>query len=265
MGPSGSGKTTLLNLIGGESTARTSGDITVAGTNIGRGSRATSSRAGGRNAIGYIFQLYNLMPRAHRAAERRAAAAAHEDERRRSAASATFALELVGSATVSATTRASCRRPARRDRARARDAGVARRRTDRRLDRKVGRGSAAASPSGSTPSSKKTIVMVTHDPHAAERAPTAWCTSTRACCPPERAERHAPARSSTCSQLLRSALTLGSVLVALFLYSSLGAVLDLAAGDRGFRQPRAAARHAPRDRAHELPPRLRPHPRGFPA
>ena len=60
MGPSGSGKTTLLNLIGGIDQP-TSGDVVVGGTNI--------SRMGGRDlagwraaSIGYIFQLYNLMP-----------------------------------------------------------------------------------------------------------------------------------------------------------------------------------------------------------
>ena len=60
MGPSGSGKTTLLNLIGGIDKP-TSGTVTVDGTNIGTlGSRALA-RWRSRN-IGYIFQLYNLMP-----------------------------------------------------------------------------------------------------------------------------------------------------------------------------------------------------------
>ena len=60
MGPSGSGKTTLLNLIGGIDKP-TSGTVSVDGTNIGTlGSRALA-RWRSRN-IGYIFQLYNLMP-----------------------------------------------------------------------------------------------------------------------------------------------------------------------------------------------------------
>src|SRR5262245_5866876 len=60
MGPSGSGKTTLLNLIGGLDTP-TSGRITVAGVRIDqlRGSRLSRWRS--RN-IGFVFQLYNLMP-----------------------------------------------------------------------------------------------------------------------------------------------------------------------------------------------------------
>jgi putative ABC transport system ATP-binding protein len=60
MGPSGSGKTTLLNLIGGVDQP-TSGDIEVAGTNISRMSGAQLAKW--RSAsIGYIFQLYNLIP-----------------------------------------------------------------------------------------------------------------------------------------------------------------------------------------------------------
>ncbi len=60
MGPSGSGKTTLLNLIGGIDQP-TSGDIVVAGTNIAR--MKGDELARWRSAtIGYIFQLYNLIP-----------------------------------------------------------------------------------------------------------------------------------------------------------------------------------------------------------
>jgi len=60
MGPSGSGKTTLLNLICGLDTP-TSGRIEVAGVRIDqlRGSRLSRWRS--RN-IGFVFQLYNLMP-----------------------------------------------------------------------------------------------------------------------------------------------------------------------------------------------------------
>jgi putative ABC transport system ATP-binding protein len=60
MGPSGSGKTTLLNLIGGIDQP-TSGDIVVGGTNISRMGGPALARW--RSAsIGFIFQLYNLMP-----------------------------------------------------------------------------------------------------------------------------------------------------------------------------------------------------------
>ncbi len=60
MGPSGSGKTTLLNLLGGLDLP-TSGSIAVAGDEI------TSMSAGRLTAwrarhVGFIFQMYNLIP-----------------------------------------------------------------------------------------------------------------------------------------------------------------------------------------------------------
>ena len=60
MGPSGSGKTTLLNLIGGLDTP-TSGRIEVAGVDISRMGGATLARWRSQN-IGFVFQLYNLLP-----------------------------------------------------------------------------------------------------------------------------------------------------------------------------------------------------------
>jgi len=60
MGPSGSGKTTLLNLIGGVDQP-TSGDLDVDGTNIAKMNGASLARWRSRS-IGYIFQLYNLIP-----------------------------------------------------------------------------------------------------------------------------------------------------------------------------------------------------------
>ncbi|MFL5454014.1 MAG: ABC transporter ATP-binding protein [Myxococcales bacterium] len=60
MGPSGSGKTTLLNLIAGIDTP-TSGSVRVAGDDIARMSE--TQRASWRSrTVGFIFQFYNLMP-----------------------------------------------------------------------------------------------------------------------------------------------------------------------------------------------------------
>lgn len=60
MGPSGSGKSTLLNLIAGIDRA-TSGTVRVAGTDITGMGEAPLARWRSRN-IGFIFQLYNLLP-----------------------------------------------------------------------------------------------------------------------------------------------------------------------------------------------------------
>jgi putative ABC transport system ATP-binding protein len=60
MGPSGSGKTTLLNLIAGLDRP-TGGSIEVAGVDLGAMSDAALTRWRA-NHIGFIFQMYNLMP-----------------------------------------------------------------------------------------------------------------------------------------------------------------------------------------------------------
>ena len=60
MGPSGSGKTTLLNLIGGLDTP-TDGRIEVGGVDISRMGGAALARWRSQN-IGFVFQLYNLLP-----------------------------------------------------------------------------------------------------------------------------------------------------------------------------------------------------------
>jgi len=60
MGPSGSGKTTLLNIIAGIDFP-TSGTVIVNGQNLSGLSNGALSVWRNRN-IGYIFQLYNLIP-----------------------------------------------------------------------------------------------------------------------------------------------------------------------------------------------------------
>jgi putative ABC transport system ATP-binding protein len=60
MGPSGSGKTTLLNLMGGLDTP-SEGSITVGDDRIDKmaGSKLSAWRA---RHIGFVFQMYNLLP-----------------------------------------------------------------------------------------------------------------------------------------------------------------------------------------------------------
>lgn len=60
MGPSGSGKTTLLNLIAGIDQA-TSGQMEVCGEEISTLSRSKLTRWRAQH-VGYIFQLYHLVP-----------------------------------------------------------------------------------------------------------------------------------------------------------------------------------------------------------
>ncbi|UCD62650.1 MAG: ABC transporter ATP-binding protein [Candidatus Zixiibacteriota bacterium] len=60
MGPSGSGKTTLLNLIAGIDRP-SSGNVIVRGQNVSRLSEGDLARWRSDN-IGFVFQFYNLMP-----------------------------------------------------------------------------------------------------------------------------------------------------------------------------------------------------------
>lgn len=94
MGPSGSGKTTLLNLMGGLDRP-TAGSVTVDGKRIEGLSGAELADWRARN-IGFIFQFYNLLPMlsARRNVELPlllTSLSAHERKRR-----ALLALDLVG-------------------------------------------------------------------------------------------------------------------------------------------------------------------------
>ena len=60
MGPSGSGKTTLLNLMGGLDSP-TGGSIEIAGSEVSKLGGSTLAKWRARH-IGFVFQLYNLLP-----------------------------------------------------------------------------------------------------------------------------------------------------------------------------------------------------------
>lgn len=61
MGPSGSGKTTLLNLIGGLD-APTAGSVDIDGQRVSSLGGSRLSRWRSEN-VGFVFQLYNLLPK----------------------------------------------------------------------------------------------------------------------------------------------------------------------------------------------------------
>jgi len=60
MGPSGSGKTTLLNLIGGLDSP-TDGSLSVGGTRIDKLGQGALAKWRASN-VGFVFQFYNLLP-----------------------------------------------------------------------------------------------------------------------------------------------------------------------------------------------------------
>jgi putative ABC transport system ATP-binding protein len=172
MGPSGSGKTTLLNLIGGIDQP-TSGDLVVAGTNIAqlKGAQLAKWRS---STIGYIFQLYNLMPvlTAQQNVELPLMLYKMSGAERKKRAS--FALELVGLADR------STHYPRQLSGGQEQRVAIARALvSDPKLlladeptgdlDRKSGE-EILQLLERLNREFKKTIIMVTHDPHAAERA-----------------------------------------------------------------------------------------------
>src|SRR5262252_530724 len=172
MGPSGSGKTTLLNLMGGLDQP-TSGSVNIGGVDITGlgGSRLSKWRS---QNIGFVFQLYNLLPVL--TAERNVELPLlltnlSRAERRKRAA---IALKIVGLAD-----RAS-HYPRQLSGGQEQRVGIARAIvTDPTLllcdeptgdlDRKAGDEILDLLQTLNREHGK-TIVMVTHDPHAAERA-----------------------------------------------------------------------------------------------
>jgi putative ABC transport system ATP-binding protein len=94
MGPSGSGKTTLLNLIGGLDLP-TSGEILVGGERIDRMSAGQLARWRARH-VGFVFQFYNLMPTLSAAANVELPLLLTSLNGRQRKANVAAALELVG-------------------------------------------------------------------------------------------------------------------------------------------------------------------------
>ena len=172
MGPSGSGKTTLLNMLGGID-APTQGLIEVDGVSIGNLSGSALSRWRATH-VGFVFQLYNLLPALTATRNVELPLLLTKLSRSERRARASLALKVVG-----LTDRAS-HYPRQLSGGQEQRVGIARAIvTDPTLllcdeptgdlDRKAGDEilellQALNSDYG------KTIVMVTHDPRAAERA-----------------------------------------------------------------------------------------------
>jgi len=94
MGPSGSGKTTLLNLIAGIDRP-TSGSLLVGGTDLGALDRGELAEWRSRN-VGYVFQLYHLMPMLTAYENVELPLLLHDMPRADRHRRATLALEMVG-------------------------------------------------------------------------------------------------------------------------------------------------------------------------
>ena len=172
MGPSGSGKSTLLNLLAGLDSP-TSGVVEVAGERIDSLSRRNLAKWRSRH-VGFVFQFYNLLPVL--SAERNVElplllTSLSGSERKRHVATA---LEIVG---LSHRAKHTPRTLSGGEQQRV---GIARAIvTDPTLiladeptgdlDRKTGNGILDLLQDLNR-EHRKTIIMVTHDPHAAERA-----------------------------------------------------------------------------------------------
>jgi putative ABC transport system ATP-binding protein len=172
MGPSGSGKSTLLNLLAGLDKP-TSGTVTVAGDRIDSLSRRELARWRSRH-VGFVFQFYNLLPVL--SAERNVELPLlltnlSSSERKKHVQTA---LEIVGLSHRAKHT------PQTLSGGEQQRVGIARAIvTDPTLiladeptgdlDRKTGDGILDLL-EGLNREQGKTIIMVTHDPHAAQRA-----------------------------------------------------------------------------------------------
>jgi putative ABC transport system ATP-binding protein len=172
MGPSGSGKTTLLNLIGGIDRP-SSGDVFVGDTNLAKldGRPLAKWRS---NNIGFIFQLYNLIPVLTALQNVELPLLLHKMSGKERKERARTALELVGlgDRMQHFPRQLSGGQEQRVAIARAMVSDPAVLLADEPtgdLDRKSA-GEILALLQQLNTQFQKTIVMVTHDPHAAERA-----------------------------------------------------------------------------------------------
>ncbi|HEU4601070.1 MAG TPA: ABC transporter ATP-binding protein [Steroidobacteraceae bacterium] len=172
MGPSGSGKSTLLNLIGGLDRP-TAGSIEIAGQRIDKMSDAQLGRWRGAN-VGFVFQMYNLLPvlTAERNVELPLLLTKLSASERRKRASA--ALSLVG------LSERAKHKPRELSGGQEQRVGIARAivsdptlllcdEPTGDLDRKSG-DEILDLLQALNEQQGKTIIMVTHDPHAAARA-----------------------------------------------------------------------------------------------
>jgi putative ABC transport system ATP-binding protein len=172
MGPSGSGKSTLLNLIGGLDRP-TSGSLEVDGMNIDQLTEGSLGRWRADH-VGFVFQMYNLLPvlTAERNVELPLLLTSLDREQRRKRVAA--ALQLVG------LSNRARHRPRELSGGQEQRVGIARAIvTDPTLllcdeptgdlDRKSG-DEILTLLEALNDEYGKTIIMVTHDPHAAERA-----------------------------------------------------------------------------------------------